>query len=87
MELNKKQIFLIILLLMVIFPPINTLEESFDPFVGVKCEKSSGYTFIYFIVGSGPSCISFYDINYQLLILQILILCSVFLFILFKKKK
>ena len=85
MELNKKQIFLIILLIMIIFPPYN-IEGFIDPLAGRICEKSSGYTFIYFVV-SGDSCISLYDINYPLLILQILILCSVFLFILFKKKK
>ena len=86
MELNKKQIFLIILLIMIIFPPYNS-EGFYDPFTGRQCEESSGYTFIYLIVRSGPSCISIYDINYPLLILQISILCSVFLFILFKKKK
>ena len=85
MELNKKQIFLIILSIMLVFPPYNT-EGGIDIFSGRICEKSSGYTFIYFVV-SGDSCISLYDINYPLLILQILIMCSVFLFILFKKKK
>jgi hypothetical protein len=86
MGLNKKQIFLIILLIMIIFPPYID-EGGIDPFAGRNCEKSSGYTFIYFIVRSGDSCISLYDVNYPLLILQISILCSVFLFILFKKKK
>jgi hypothetical protein len=85
MELNKKQIFLIILLIMIIFPPYNS-EGYFDPFTGRKCEKSSGYTFVYSVL-TGDSCISLYNINYPLLILQIFIMCSVFLFILFKKKK
>jgi hypothetical protein len=85
MELNKKQIFLIILLIMIIFPPYNS-EGYIDPFAGRICEKSSGYTFIYSVL-SGDSCISLYNINYPLLILQIFLICSVFLFILFKKKK
>lgn len=86
MELNKKQIFLIILFIMMIFPPVYDA----DPFYATilkGCWEIAGYTFVYFIVGAGYDCYSFKEINYPLLILQVLILCSIFLFILFKKKK
>ena len=88
MKLNKKQIFLIILLIMIIFPPVYVYVG--DPTINsysTGCWQVAGYSFVYLIVGGGYDCYSIKDINYPLLILQISILCSVFLFILFKKKK
>lgn len=85
MELNKKQIFLIILLIMIIFPPVYT-DPYYAPILK-GCWEVAGYSFVYLIVGGGYDCYSIKDINYPLLILQISILCSIFLFILFKKKK
>jgi hypothetical protein len=85
MELNKKQIFLIILLIMIIFPPVYVGDPILNSY-STGCWEVASYTFVYLVIGGEYNCYSIKDINYQLLILQILILCSVFLFILFKKK-
>jgi hypothetical protein len=86
MELNKKQIFLIILFIMLVFPPVYSVEPLFAS-VYTGCWEVANYTFVKFVVGAEYDCFSFKNINYPLLILQILIMCGVFLFILFKKKK
>lgn len=83
MELNKKQIFLILILIMILFPPIYS-SDGLHP--SSECMAILDYTFVYFIFTYTNNC-TFGDVNYPLLILQVLILCSIFLFILFKKKK
>ena len=85
MELNKKQIFLILILIMILFPPVYPSDDRLFP-PSAECTTILGYTFVYFILTYTNNC-ALEDVNYPLLILQVLILCSVFLFILFKKKK
>ena len=85
MRINTKQIFLIIVILIIIFPPAN-YEGGYN--YGSKNQvirESSfeGFKFIYFILTNNSISGNHYDIlviNYPFLILELIILTSVFLF-------
>lgn len=85
MRINTKQILLIIIILIIIFPPAN-YESGYN--YGSKDQvirKSSfeGFKFIYFILTNNSISGNRYDIlviNYPFLILELIILTSVFLF-------
>jgi len=85
MRINIKQILLIIIILIIIFPPAN-YEGGYN--YGSKDQvirKSSfeGFKFIYFILTNNSISGDRYDIlviNYPFLILELIILTSVFLF-------
>ena len=85
MRINTKQIFLIIIILIIIFPPAN-YEGGYN--YGSKDQvirESSfeGFKFIYFILTNNSISGNRYDIlviNYPFLILELIILTSIFLF-------
>lgn len=85
MRINTKQILLIIIILIIIFPPAN-YEGGYN--YGSKDQvirESSfeGFKFIYFILTNNSISGNRYDIlviNYPFLILELIILTSIFLF-------
>ena len=90
MRINIKQILLVIIILIIIFPPTN-YEGGYK--YGSKDQvitESSfeGFKFIYFILTNNSISGGRYDIlviNYPFLILELIILTSIFLFFYFGK--
>lgn len=90
MRINIKQIFILLVLLIIIIPPVN-YEDGY--FYGSKDQVVShknfeGFKFIYFVLTSDDVTERRYNIltiNYPFLILELIILSALFLFIYFGK--
>ena len=85
MRINSKQILLIIIFLIIIFPPAN-YEGGYNYGSKDQVIRESGFEgfkFIYFILTNNSISGNRYDIlvvNYPFLILELIILTSIFLF-------
>jgi len=84
MRINAKQIFILLAILIIIFPPVN-YERGFD--YGTKNQvldyrSFEGFKFIYFVFSNEikGSRYSIFSINYPFLILELLILTAFFIF-------
>lgn len=85
MRINIKQIFILLIILIIIFPPIN-YEEGYkygskDQLITYR--EFEGFKFIYFVLTNSINAgrYSVWTINYPFLILELVILSSIFLFI------
>lgn len=86
MGINIKQIFILLLILIIVFPPVNSesgfLYQSKDQVIQHK--DFEGFKFVYFVLTSDVISNRRYDIlsiNYPFLILELIILVGIFLFI------
>ena len=92
MRINIKQIFILLIVLIIFFPPVN-YEEGYK--YGSKDQVISdrdfdGFKFIYFVLTNNSISGGRYNIwaiNYPFLILELIILLSVFLFFYLGKTK
>lgn len=92
MRINLKQIFILLIVLIIFFPPVN-YEEGYK--YGSKDQVISdrdfdGFKFIYFVLTNNSISGGRYNIwaiNYPFLILELIILLSVFLFFYLGKTK
>ena len=90
MRINIKQIFILLVLLVIMIPPVN-YEDGY--FYGSKDQVVShknfeGFKFIYFVLTSDEVTQRRYNIltiNYPFLILELILLSALFLFIYFGK--
>lgn len=92
MRLNIRQIFILLIVLLIIFPPVNW-EEGYNygsKDQAVRNKEFQGFKFIYFVfteVYVNERRYAILSINYPFLILELILLVSIFMFFYLGKTK